>query len=137
VTVVEEFELMLGGLFFLAFNGHHLFLQGLAESFHFVPIAKTSIQFVTLRDLSMIAQEIISFGIKLSAPVMGAILITNVAMGIVGRAVPQINVLVMSWPVNIMLGLMILFVSLPLFMLMLKENLNWNAETLFMLLKHL
>ena len=137
VTVVEEFELMIGGLFFLAINGHHIFIQGLMQSFDIMPVAKTTLNFVTLRDVSLIAQDIISLGIKLSAPILGAIFITNIAMGIVGRAVPQINVLVMSWPVNIMLGFAILFVSLPLFLMSLKESLNWNAETLFEILKKL
>jgi len=137
VTVIEQYELLIGGLFFLAFNGHHLFIQGLMQSFDIIPVAKTSLQFATFRDITLFCQEIMSLGIKLAAPVLGAIFITNMAMGIVGRAVPQINVLVTSWPVNIMLGIAVLFVSLPLFMLTLKENLNWNVETLFEILKKL
>lgn len=137
VTSIEQFHLLIGGLFFLAFNGHHIFLQGLVESFNVIPLAKESLNFVVLRDIVAITQDILIMGVKLSAPVLGAIFLANMAMGIIGRAVPQINVLVTSWPVNIMLGFSIMFVSLPLFMMSMGEILNWSADNLFAILKHL
>lgn len=135
VTGMEQFYLLLGGLFFLAFDGHHIFIQGLAESFNAIPLAKTSINIVAMRDLTMVGQDILILGIKLAAPVLGAIFLANMAMGIIGRAVPQINVLVTSWPVNIMVGFAIIFVTIPLYMVILGENLNWGAESLFSILK--
>lgn len=135
VTSLEQFHMLIGGLFFLAFNGHHIFIQGLMESFNVIPLARDSFNFVIMRDVTLIVQDILIMGIKLSAPVLGAIFLSNMAMGIIGRAVPQINVLVTSWPVNIMLGFAVMFVSLPLFMVSLGETLNWSAENLFALLK--
>lgn len=137
VTTIEQFQLLLGGLFFLAFNGHHIFIQGLMESFTVIPLARESFNFVILRDIVMVCQNIMIMGIKLSAPVLGAIFLANISMGIIGRAVPQINVLVMSFPVNILLGFSIMFVSLPLFMMSMGETLNWSAENLFSILKHM
>lgn len=137
VTVVEQFQLMLASLFFLAFNGHHIFIDGLVHSFNFAQLHETGLSFLALRDISYIAHEIIVFGIKLAAPVLGAIFISNISLGIIGRAVPQINVLVTSWPVNILLGFGVLFVSLPLFVWSLKGNLDWGAEVLFDFLKNM
>lgn len=137
VTTIEQFQLLLAGLFFLAFNGHHIFIQGLVESFTVIPLARESLNFVVLRDIAMVAQNIMIMGIKLSAPVLGAIFLANISMGIIGRAVPQINVLVMSFPVNIILGLAIMIVSLPLFMISMGDTLNWSAENLFSILKHM
>ena len=137
VTSIEQFHVLIGGLFFLAFNGHHYFIQGLVESFNAVPLSQTSLNLVVLRDISIGVQYILTMGIKLSAPVLGAIFLANMSMGIIGRAVPQINVLVTSWPVNIMLGFSVMFVSLPLFMLSMGETLNWSVENLFGILKAL
>jgi flagellar biosynthetic protein FliR len=137
VTSIEQFHLLIGGLFFLAFNGHHIFIQGLMESFNVIPLAKVSFNFVVFRDIVSITQDIFIMGIKLSAPVLGAIFLANMAMGIIGRAVPQINVLVTSWPVNIMLGFSIMIVSLPLFMVSLGETLNWSADNLFSILRRI
>ncbi len=135
VTGVENFYLLLGGLFFLAFNGHHIFIQGLVESFSSVPLAKVSLNLVPMRDLAAIGQDILIMGIKLAAPILGAIFLSNMAMGIIGRAVPQINVLVTSWPINVLLGFAVLFVTIPLYIVIMGENLNWSAENLFSILK--
>lgn len=135
VTSIEQFHVLIGGLFFLAFNGHHFFIQGLVESFSAVPLSKISFNFVVMRDITLGVQNILVMGIKLSAPVLGAIFLANMAMGIIGRAVPQINVLVTSWPVNIMLGFSVMFVSLPLLIMSMGEMLNWSVENLFAILK--
>lgn len=137
VTSIEQFYMLLGGLFFLAFNGHHIFIQGLADSFNIIPLAKDFMNTVVMRDLALLGQDIMVLGIKLSAPILGSIFIANMAMGIIGRAVPQINVLVTSWPVNIMLGFAVMFVSIPLYLTIMGENLNWGAEHLFAILKEL
>ncbi len=137
VTSVEQFHLMLGGLFFLAFNGHHIFLQGVGESFNYIPLARESVNLVVMRDVAFHVQQILIMGVKLAAPVLGAVFLSNMAMGIIGRAVPQINVLVTSWPINIMLGFAVMFVTIPLFMGAMGETLNWSAENLFSILKKL
>jgi flagellar biosynthetic protein FliR len=137
VTGVENFYLLLGGLFFLALNGHHIFIQGLVESFNAVPLAQNTINLVPLRDLAVVGQDILIMGLKLAAPILGAIFLSNMAMGIIVRAVPQINVLVTSWPINVLLGLAVLFVTIPLYMVIMGENLNWSAENLFSILKKL
>jgi flagellar biosynthetic protein FliR len=90
-----------------------------------------------LRDLAVVGQDILIMGLKLAAPILGAIFLSNMAMGIIGRAVPQINVLVTSWPINVLLGLAVLFVTIPLYMVIMGENLNWSAENLFSILKKL
>lgn len=136
VTVIEQFKLLLAGMFFLSLNGHHFFIQGVAESYKFVDISQIFLNADAFKNLPLVGQEIIAMGVKLSAPVLSAIFISNVAMGIVGRSVPQINVLITSWPINILLGLGVMFISLPLFMWTIKENLIWNTEVLFDLLKN-
>jgi flagellar biosynthetic protein FliR len=135
VTSIEQFHILIGGLFFLAFNGHHFFIQGLVESFNAVQLPETSLNTVVLRDITVGIQNVLIMGIKLSAPVLGAIFLANMAMGIIGRAVPQINILVTSWSVNIILGFAVMFVSIPLLMMTMVETLNWSVENLFSILK--
>lgn len=114
-NVVEQFEVLLATLFFLAFNGHHLFIAGIAQSFTMVPVAAVGIKTAGFLEIAQIGQQILLLGLKISAPVLVSIFITNVAMGILGKAVPQINVLVTSMPVTIMLGFAVLMISTPLF----------------------
>lgn len=115
-NVIEQYQTTIATIIFLSINGHHLFLTGMFESFSIVPISVQGISFAHFQSVAAFGQEIIFMGLKISAPMTIAIFLTNIAMGIVGRAVPQINVLITSIPVTITLGLLVMFLSLPLFM---------------------
>ncbi len=135
VNTVEQFELMLATLFFLAVNGHHVFIGGLAESFHFVPLADIAIKVKGFSAMAVVAQDVLVMGLKISAPIIIAIFITNITMGIVGRAVPQINVLVTSMPITVLLGFAVLFVVMPLFVSEMNYVANSMAERFFQFMK--
>jgi flagellar biosynthetic protein FliR len=127
----SQFYLTLASLFFLAVNGHHILLSGLVESFQFLPVSahwfKTQ-EFFTFAEST---QTILLIGVKLSAPVLISILVVNLILGVAGKTVPQMNVLVTSFAVNIFVGLAILIVSLPLFMDQMGSLLQITSETLF------
>lgn len=114
-NVVEQFQMMLATLFFLGMNGHHIFIGGLAESFQLVPVASTALKTVGFSGIAPMVQDVFLMGLKMSSPVLVAVFLTNVAMGIVGRAVPQINVLVTGMPVTIMVSFAIMIITVPLF----------------------
>lgn len=136
-SAIEQFKIMLGSLFFLFINGHHHFLTGLATSFKLVPIGTSGIDYNAFSRMGPLMGEVMVIGIKVAAPVMISIFFVNIAMGIVGRAVPQINVLVTSLPVNILVGFATLMVALPLFSYEMREMLETMTIRLFDLMKHL
>lgn len=133
--VLERFQLYLGTLFFLAFNGHHIFIKGLVESFKLISISDGTLNPIIFRDMGMFAQQIMMVGIQLSAPILGTVFFLNIGMGIIGRAVPQVNVLVTSWALNIIVGLGILIAMLPLMMYGMRDSLSMVAEFMFKVLK--
>lgn len=116
-TVLENFFLVLATLLFLALNGHHFFITGLVESFAAVPLSPNGVSFALFGHGGEWVQMIVVAGIKISAPILISLFIINVVMGIIGRAVPQINVLVTSMAVNIMAGLALMIICLPFFLL--------------------
>ena len=134
-TPVEQFQIALATLFFLGINGHHVFLTGLAESFQIIPVTKATINVQSFVHFGEIVQEIIIIGIKISAPVLIALFFINVAMGIIGRAVPQVNVLVTGMPVNILVGLVILIVSIPMMIGEMRDLLDVMSQHLFWMMK--
>jgi flagellar biosynthetic protein FliR len=136
-TTVEQFHVTLATLLFLALNGHHFFLTGLVQSFEALPLSMSGIDIAVFKDSGLILQQVTEAGIKLSAPVMVAIFFLNVAMGIVGRAVPQINVLVTSLPVNILSGLLVTIVAIPALLLEMDHQVVDFAEQLFKFMKAL
>ncbi len=130
-TTVEQFYAAVGTLLFLALNGHHFFLEGLAQSFTAIPLSLRGIDLAIFKDSGLVLQTVTEAGIKISAPVLVAIFFVNVAMGIVGRAVPQINVLVTSMNVNFMAGLLVMIVAIPALMLELDQQVIQFAEMFF------
>ena len=134
-TPLDQFQVMIATLFFLAINGHHLLIAGLVQSFDLVPLSQVALNMSGFAQMGQVMQEIMIIGVKLSAPVMVAIFLMNVVMALIGRAVPQINVLITSLPVNILGGLAVLIVSLPLIMGQMEGILEHTAARVFQLLK--
>lgn len=132
---IERYHLLIGALIFLVLNGHHYFLEGLFMSFDLVPLTSLSLNLEVYQNLGFVGQALLEMGVKIAAPVLGTIFLSNMALGIIGRTVPQINVLITSWPINIMLGFIVLIVTLPLLIVGLEETLHWNVEYLIGFLK--
>lgn len=132
---IEQFKVMLGSLFFLFINGHHMFLTGITKSFELIPLTRTDISMSSYAEMGVLMTEISSIAIRIGAPVMISVLFINIAMGLAGRAVPQINVLVTSMPVNILVGILAMVVSLPLFTVEVGQLLDVMSKHLFQLMK--
>lgn len=135
--VVEQFYSMLGLVVFLALNGHHMFVSAIVSSYEVVPIAQLSLQFGGLAEVAQKFQEIFVMMLKMAAPIVSTIFVVNIAMAIVGRAVPQLNVLVTSFPVTIMIGLTVLIISLPMMSMEMNMLAELTSEQLFKLMRSL
>ncbi len=89
-------------------------IQGLVESFKVIDVASINYQTQVLSEIVLKAQSFFIMGIKISAPVLISMIIVQVGIALLSRIVPQINVLVTSASITSLLGLIIIFVSLPL-----------------------
>lgn len=134
-TPIDQFQIYLVSLLFLALNGHHLFLSALAASFEMVPLSLNLISVAGFASMGEFVQQIMIIGVKLSTPVLVAVTLMNMVMAIIGRAVPQINVLITSLSVNILVGFLVMIFSLPIVLGQTEVLLNFSAESLFRLLK--
>ncbi len=114
-----ELQYVMTVLLFLALDGHHMYIKSLVDSFSSVPLASPKILTVNqsvFEYLLHMSSEVLSLGFKLSAPIVVVIFLINMTFGILARAVPQLNVLVVSFASNIIIGLFIGLISIPSFM---------------------
>lgn len=110
--VLAQFYSLLTLLIFLALDGHLVVLRALMESF--VTLPPGSAQGVTaLKTLTSYASTIFRTGVMLSLPVLAALLITNLAIGVMTRAAPQLNVFAVGFPLTLAIGLVAMYLSLP------------------------
>jgi flagellar biosynthesis protein FliR len=121
VPTMAMFEGVLATLLFLALDVHHFFLRAIVESYQLLPIGSWHTSPGLLKFLIDASSGIFIIAIKLGAPVSVALLATSVALGIAARAFPSMNVFVVSMPLNIGIGLLILGISLPVFLRVLQS----------------
>lgn len=134
-TPLDQLLFALTALIYLSINGHHLFLSAIADTFRIIPIGPGLLSTQGLMGLGDLVQEIVTIGIKMSAPVVIAILIVNLVMGVLGKTVPQINVLITSLAVNILVGLFVLFLAVPIMVDQMPDILERSATQVFRIMK--
>lgn len=124
VPLIGNFKYILALLLFLIVNGHHILLTAIVDSFKLVPI--TGVVFsnsITNMMVNMIS-GIFTLAFKITVPVLAALIITDIALGILARTMPQMNVFIVGVPAKIIVGIFVLSVTLPFFMLFLEVGLR-------------
>lgn len=116
IPVLGNFKYILAVLFFLTINGHHMLLAALARSYHFLPLGNLHFSGAFYSFIFTLAGEMFLTAFKISLPVLGALFITDLALGIIARTVPQMNVFIIGLPLKIGVGLGLLMLILPLFL---------------------
>lgn len=101
---------------FLMLNLHHLFIDAILTTFNLVPLGKVSIAIAPLSStLLEVSGSLFKVALQLGAPVLIALMFTQAALGLVARAVPQLNVFVISFPVSFATGMVVYIATLPFF----------------------
>jgi len=109
---------LLAVLFFLATDGHHLLVDGIVESVRLVPVEHLAVPLAGAPANALFVRAVVrmmAIAVQLALPFTAALFLADLALGMLGRAVPQINVLVLGLPVKIGLNLLALAVGLPVF----------------------
>lgn len=110
--VVAELIGMLALLMFLAIDGHLMVLATLVRSFTLLPVGPLAISEASWLNIANAGGVIFSSGVMLALPALVALLITNIALGVLGRVAPQLNLIVIGFPVTILLGFVALYVGM-------------------------
>lgn len=100
-------------LAFLVANGPLMMIAGVSESFHSMPIAGSAGLLDDWKMLVMAGGTIFGLALHMALPVIAALLVTNVALGVMTRAAPQLNLFSIGFPITIAVGLVVLAGSLP------------------------
>ena len=110
--VVSEFLGLLALLMFMGINGHLLVLATLVQSFTLFPVGGGLPGAASWLNIAHAGGIVFASGVLLALPVVLALLIANVALGVLGRVSPQLNIIVVGFPVTIALGFAALFISM-------------------------
>ena len=111
-AVVGEFLTLLATLVLLSLNGHLLMLDALARSFEWLPVTATLPHKGGWMVLVRFGASIFASGLLMALPVVTALLITNIALGVLTRAAPQLNLFAIGFPITLTVGFGVLLLTL-------------------------
>jgi len=132
--VIAQFMGVVATLAFLALNGHLYLISALAESFQTLPIG-SMMPTQSFFDVAAWGGSIFAYALQISLPILAALLTTNLALGILTRAAPQLNLFAVGFPITLAIGFFVLALSMPYFSPMLDKLMQQGQSTMLNLLK--
>jgi flagellar biosynthetic protein FliR len=111
--IVANFQYILAILLFFSMQMHHWFIYAMAESLHAIPLLEFTVSKTVLNPLVILLDKAFMMAINIAAPVIVTLLLANIALGIMARLVPQMNIFILSFSVNFGIGLVALGLALP------------------------
>lgn len=111
--VLEQFFAAFALLVFVQINGHHIFLAGLHELFDVVPVGTVPLVPGTAEKLAEVSGALFVAALKISFPVLAALLLADLGLAVLGRVAPQLNLFALGLPAKMGIGLAALAVALP------------------------
>ena len=96
----------------LTLNIHHVFIEGLYKSFLVVPIGPTADAAALAKVAINIVHEVFVLGLRLAAPLISVQILINISLGLLNRALPSLNVFIISFPISFIVAMVILFITI-------------------------
>jgi flagellar biosynthetic protein FliR len=132
--MIGSFLRYIASLAFLAANGPLMMIAGVADSFQTMPVAAGAAGAGGLfGDWEMLALQggmVFGLALHMALPVIAALLVTNIALGVMTRAAPQLNLFSIGFPITIAVGLIVLLLSLPVVLSIADNAVNETAMRL-------
>lgn len=114
VSLMEQLAYWVALLVFLTMNGHHIMLLSLVDSFEFVRPGTFIFQRIMVDKVVFLGSQMFILALKIGAPVIAALLFTSVAFGLTAKFSPQMNVMIVAFPLKIVVGLVLFGLSLEI-----------------------
>jgi flagellar biosynthetic protein FliR len=112
-AVISRFYSLVGTLVFLVIGGDAWTLRGLSRTFQLVPLTQAPKLSSLVGGAVQVFSTVFASALEIAAPVLLALLITDVAFGVVSRVVPQLNVFAVGFPTKVTVAMLVVGVSLP------------------------
>ena len=128
VPVVSQLNVVLSTLLFLAMDGHLMLFAAVVESFPILPVASAAPPDSVFGSVVALGSQLFATALLLGLPTLTAILMINVAFGVITRAAPQLNIFAVGFPVTIVAGFLFMLLALPTFISAMQRFLTLGLE---------
>ncbi len=134
LSIISQISYLVVILIFIMLNGHHTIIQALVESFRLVKMGDFYLHENMNRQMIDMATGLFALGVKMSAPAMAALFFTNAAFGICAKFVPQMNIMIVAFPVQIAVGLVTFGITLQVILIMTRNYMGSFSKVLVSLM---
>lgn len=132
--VLGNLKYIIATLLFLSFNGHHYLLEGIMHSYDWIPLNNdlfTQLYNGRISDFMVRTfSEVFALSFQMAAPIVVALFLTDVGLGLLARVAPQFNIFVVGLPLKIILGFMMLILLFPGFLVIFKDLFTTMLDTI-------
>jgi flagellar biosynthetic protein FliR len=135
ISIIAQFQNVIVLLLFVVLDVHWWFILSLTSSFELIPPLGFCFTNPLMEYLVVLSAQMFVIAAKVSAPIIVALLFTNVALGLIARTVPQMNIFIVGFPLQIAVGLAGLGLSLPLFSWVVRDLFQKMGEDIMVLMK--
>ena len=112
VSIFSNFAYLVAMTIFLVLNGHHLALNAIRESFEIINVGSLNLDMQIFRKIISLSGDMFVIALKIGAPAIAALLFTKVAFALITKLIPQMNIMIVAFPVQIVIGLIFFGITL-------------------------
>jgi flagellar biosynthetic protein FliR len=134
VSTISQFWLLTATLVFIGLNGHHIIISAFNDSYLAIPVGKVVMNGSVGELMMVYSAYAFVIALKLAAPVVVSLLLIDVAMGVLSRLMPTMNVFILGFTVKVGVGLIVIALSLPVFSYVLEKTTGYLNDQLGTLL---
>ncbi len=132
VPLMGQFIGVMTMLLFVTLNGHLMMIATLVESFNTLPVG-SSMAGQSLLALVIVGKNIFTWGVQMSLPVVAALTLINIGLGVLTRASPQLNIFAVGFPLTLGAGFLVMAVSVPYFLPLFNGMMEESIDTMLRL----
>jgi len=135
-----QFFYILMIVFLFATNAHYMLLNGIYYSFQLIPVDAMNIginQSPATFQVIHLTVSMFAIALQMALPILGCLFLVDVAVGIIARTVPQLNVFVVGIPLKIGVGLILLVILIPIYVIMFREIFELTSDAMRDFMNHL
>jgi flagellar biosynthetic protein FliR len=137
VTILGEFEIVMASLIYLMTDSHHVLLEGIAGSFRLLPLPWAGVDAMLTPSVVTFFSQALFIVLRIAGPVAIVLFITSLTLGLMSRVAPQMNVFSVGLPLQMLVGLSLIVVTMPLLGAVLPEVFAETPRQLDTVLRHM
>lgn len=134
-SLLDQFYALLAALIFFSINGHHALILAMQQTFDVAPIGRADLALPAAPVLLSLGRDIFAIAARIALPATTALLLTDVALAVVARSVPQLNVFVVGLPAKVAVGFILLALTVPITTLIMARVFGTLDQTTALLLR--